>query len=107
MKPDRLTPLIARHVDAITTAKLEGVTWRQLAGLFGVDDDAIRAAFNRARKGLACGRYVVQQLPLPELPQPLPAPKAAPVPAAPSMSPPPAAPVAGQKYSNFKRLNID
>ena len=67
MKPDRLTPLIARHVDAIAIAKQEGVTWRQIAALFGgVGDDAIRAAFNRARKGLSCGRYVVQQLPLPE-----------------------------------------
>ena len=68
MEPNRLTPRIARHVDAIAIARLAGVTWQQIATLFGTTADTLRLAYARARAGLASGRYVVQQMPLPEPP---------------------------------------
>ena len=66
MEPDRLTPRVARHADAIAIARREGVTWKQIATLFGTTADTLRLAHARARAGLASGRYVVQQVPLPE-----------------------------------------
>ena len=66
MGPNRLTPRVARHVDAIAIARREGVTWKQIAALFDATADTVRLAYARARAGLAAGRYVVQQMPLPE-----------------------------------------
>jgi hypothetical protein len=72
MEATRLTPRVARHADAIARARGEGVTWRELATVFSTTADALRTAYGRARDGIERGRYIVQQLPLPE-------PQAAPV----------------------------
>lgn len=66
MEPERLYARIAPFSAAITAAKKEGITWREIAALFNTDAKATEQAARRARKGIDAGRLVVDQKPLPE-----------------------------------------
>ena len=63
MESLRLSARLAGYVDAIKEARAAGVTWGQLADLFGARDKTMAAAFRVA----ASGKYAAkEQRPLPE-----------------------------------------
>lgn len=113
MEPRKLTARVAGYLDAIRAARERGITWAELAEVFSARSaPALRAAVRRARSAVDTGRIVPgEQMLLPEPPQQAvvvltsrdqstPAPQVT----RPSQV---AAPPTGQKYTNFKRLNID
>ncbi|MBU2761717.1 MULTISPECIES: hypothetical protein [Acidithiobacillus] len=76
MEPKRLTPRVARYVQAIEQARLEGYTWEEIFDVLSSEIPLhtwgqLRQAFLRAQKAMADGRLSPQQLPLlkRELPQ--------------------------------------
>ena len=67
MRPEKLTARVAPHIDAIDVARRAGITWREIAKVLEASSvSAIRTAVWRARRGVDAGRYVVEQMPLPE-----------------------------------------
>lgn len=70
MEPDRMFARVARYHDAIAAARLEGLTWRELAAILaqatGVQNERRLAdAFKRAARSIEAGRLSPKQLPLP------------------------------------------
>ena len=65
MESTKLTQRLGGYIEAIQAARAEGVTWRQLAVLFGADCKYFHASVKKIVSG---GRYVGrEQKPLPEL----------------------------------------
>jgi hypothetical protein len=59
MEPRKLTARVAGHLDAIVTARRRGITWSEIAELFGATSaPALRAAVRRARVAVESGRIV-------------------------------------------------
>lgn len=64
MESTKLTQRLAGYIEAIQAARAEGVTWRQLAALFGADCKYFHASVKKIVSG---GRHVGrEQKPLPE-----------------------------------------
>lgn len=71
MEPEKLTPRIAQHLEAIAAARARGVTWREIATTVGARDArAARRACRRAQLGQEKGRYRCEQKDLPQPSQP-------------------------------------
>lgn len=98
-RSSRLTVRIAPYRDAIHEARRVGLTWADLARIFGVRADRLRWA------ALNCDRYASEaaQLPLPESVAPMPSPPE-PAAAAPAVaaSPTPSAPANGATQGTAK-----
>ncbi len=65
MESKKLSARLGGYIDAIQSARAEGVTWKQLAGVFGAEPKYFHAA---VKKVVKAGKHVGrEQKPLPEL----------------------------------------
>lgn len=75
MSLKRLMARIAAHRDAITRARLAGLSWSEIGERMGAGGESMRKAYARAQMAMDSGRLLpLEQLPLPDqAPTPVPA----------------------------------